>query len=711
MNPNTGRFRPNSYAAHGESAAMSTIPFSQGMVDLIVLFLVMLPLGSVLLQLGEWLAGRQLPLLVTERILLSFFASGGLLFLCASIPLPVYGLPLVVGLLGFGAAVFAVLAWRDRARSLRSTFAALRSWPLLAVALGSLGLLALEVSSGSLLLPNGVDGAVHSLFVNLILRNHTIPTDLQPFSSDGVIYPLGAPVWMTLPVVLFGWPIVSSPILLPALFASLSVVAGFSLGSRLFGESHSGIPWMGLLFAAFFGGLASWPRLYVGGSYDFIFALPLFVGTLGLLRGWVLEGSPSWRTTGTLGIFLGCVTALSAAVGVALVLLLGAWILAFQRSAARALGPKMVHLLMAVGVAALFVIRSIAGVVVWYNYPGHVLTPVGAAPYRPLINSSFYNGWVGQLDPFVPYKAKISPIPLLSVELEILLAVGIALSLWLLVRPRSMLSQYLSADVVRWVLVSTVTLFAETAALLALGSWNGSASGIQSVTNLWETSILLFFFYQLFALLPLVISVNLLRQRPQRPHDATVLPLPPRSLSPHPSFSQKPIGRTVAVIVLLVALGTGGGATIGAVPGYLHSYLLTQANGTAADVAALEWTSAHLPGCSRVLVAPGSAAQFLPEYTVATVIFPAFPTPANLSYTTLYLNLSAGIYSNTTRADLVELGVTEVFATGQTTNTFLPFIVALLERSSDFALLFAQGDATILSFLPGVMSSGCAPTA
>ena len=244
---------------------MTIIPFWTGLAGLIVLFLVMIPLGDVLLRVAERLVGHRFHLMVTERVLLAFFASGGLLYVLASIPLPIYGLPLVAGVLSVGAIAFVALVVRDHASEFRSTIRELLSWPVVAVILGSLGLLGLEIWSGDLLLPNGVDGAVHALFVNEILRNHSIPTTLTPFSADGVIYPLGAPVWMTLPVLIFGWPIVSAPVILPPLFASLSVAAGFSLGSRLSGQTRSKTPWTGLLFAAFFGLVASWPRLYVGG--------------------------------------------------------------------------------------------------------------------------------------------------------------------------------------------------------------------------------------------------------------------------------------------------------------------------------------------------------------------------------------------------------------------------------------------------------------
>ena len=689
---------------------MTTIPFWTGLAGLIVLFLILIPLGDVLLRVAEWLVGYRFRLMVTERVLLAFFASGGLLYVIASIPLPIYGLPLLAGLLVIGAVAFAILVVRDHAKEFRATVNELLSWPVLAVIFGSLGLLALEVASGSLLLPNGVDGAVHALFVNEILRNHSIPTTLAPFSADGVIYPLGAPVWMTLPVLIFGWPIVTAPVILPPLFASLSVAAGFSLGSRLSGEARSKVPWTGLLFAAFFGLVASWPRLYVGGSYDFIFALPLFVVALGLFRDWMVTGLTSTRSALALGLFLGCITALSAAVGVSLILLMGGWILVFRRASRVSLGSTLLRFLAAVGVAAIFVVRSVVGVVEWFNYPGHVVTDAGSSPYHAIVTGSVYGGWIVHLDPFVPFKWRVSPIPLLSVVLQILLVAGIVLSAWVLLRPHSGPSRYLAPALVRWVGASTVILFGETAALLALGMANGSVSGIQSVTNVWETSILLFLLYQLIAVLPLVAATSYLRDRPAASSAADAPGSPSVPDKTGPGRMRKAKWKPVAAAVLLVTLGIGGGATVGDVPGYLHSYLLTQANGTSDNVAALEWASAHLPSCSRVLVAPGSAAQFLPEYASVHLVFPTFPYAVNQSYYVAVSNLTAGIYSNTTRLAMLDLGLTEVFATGQTTVTFPPFDVQPLEHASDFSTLFAQGDATILAFLPGVAMSDCPPS-
>lgn len=165
-----------------------------------------------------------------------------------------------------------------------------------------------------------------------------------------------------------------------------------------------------------------------------------------------------------------------------------------------------------------------------------------------------------------------------------------------------------------------------------------------------------------------------------------------------------------AVAVLLVPIGSGFGVTATDLPGYLHSFLLGQSNGTEDDLTVLEWSGGHLPSCSGVLVAPGSAAQFLPEYATLRIIFPTFPTPSNLTYYHVVQNLSNGVYQNSTRAGMIALGVTEVFVTGATTVTYPPFSLAPFQSSPDFTLLTSSGDASLFGFYPGIAAHGCAPT-
>ena len=679
-------------------------------LGLIGLFLATLPLGAVLLRIAERLVGHPFGLSGLERALLAFYATGGLLYVIASVPAPVYTLPVVAGLLSSGAVAYAVIAVREHGRGARSAVTSLGRWPALALLGGTLGLLALEVGAGNVLLPNGIDGAMDALFTNLILRGHTSPWTLAPFSSDGVIYPQAAPVWMTLPVLLFGWPVVASPVVLPPLFLGLSVPAGFCLGERLHPAGGGRSPLVGLLFALNFGVLVSWPRLFVGGSYDFLFALPLFLVLLGLLRH---AGGPplSWSDSMVLGAAIGVASALSASVGVALLLLWLVYALTLRRRPTGSVARILSRYVVTAVVSLAFVARSIVGVLLWYSFPGHVITDSGAPPYAPGPPIAYPLDF-GELDPFQPWKGKISPIPLLSLELQLLLVGAIVLSLLLLgsSRLRAQLSIDLGSLTFLW--VGTATLFVETGLLLVANLGNSSISGIQSVTNLWETSLLLFVFFELLALVPAVAALNRAHRSivakapaPSTPPDRSSRP----TRVPAPRASTRWTGVLVALVVVVPSV-SGTVLTVTAVPGYLHTTIRLEANVTQGDVDALEWAGGHLPGCSRVLMAPGSAAQFLPEYSDARVVYPAFPYPTNLSYYVAVSNLTAGVYVEATRTALLQLGVTDVFVTGQTADTELPFLPGPLLHSSDFRLAFQEQDALVFEFLPEIASTACAPS-
>jgi len=694
---------------------MLPLPDLEVYAGLIALFCLALPAGATVIRMAERFIGRRLALSTVERLLGSFYVTGGLLYVLASIPAPLYGTASVVAVLVVGGAGYLAMAVRERGRGLRSVGRFVVSSAGILLGVASLGLLAIEVVGGNLVLPNGIDGAVDSLFVNRLLSLHTVPWTLQPYASDGVIYPQGTAIWLSLPVLLFGWPIVTAPVVLPPLFLSLTPAAAFCLGERLRRTEISRIPWQGLTFAGFFTLVASWPRLYVGGSYDFILGMPLFLLTFGLLRP-LVQSRPTWRVSLAFGMFLGMTFALSTTVGSALTLLLigqGAWM---SVRAPEGVLARWVHLLASLAVAAVFVLRSLVGIALWWAYPGHVMTPNSGPPYSPFAFQSAYGGGVlTQVDPFSPWKYKVSPFPVLTIELQVLLAIGLALAVVVLAQPRGSLARFLPPDTVALIVFGAVVLLSATVVIALLGAWNSSLSGVQSVTNLWELSILLFMSYSLLALLPLVAGLNYLRDRwgsrEPSPPDPNVSPRP-RAPRPWRHRSSGPQWTVVAVVgVLAVPLASGMAVSVTDMPGFLQHYLMGQSNGTEDDLLALAWAGMHLPSCSGVLVAPGSAAQFLPEYSSAVkIIYPAYPIPTNLTYYTVVTSLWAATYGPATRAGMLELGVTEVFVTGATTNTYPAFSTVPLSGSSDFARLFSAGDASVWAFDPGITALECSPT-
>jgi hypothetical protein len=689
-------------------------------LGLLFLALAVLPLGLLLIRGLERFLGRRLGMSAPERLLVALYASGGLLFLVASIPLPIFGLPIVPGLLVVGAIGIGILWLRERAEGLRGFVRWASGIPALLLGAGSLGLLALEVGSvASLSFANTYDGATHALFANLILRNHTLPWTLAPYANTGVEYPQGAPVWETLPTLLLGWPVLAGPVLLPTLFLSLTPVAAFSLGVRLNESGTVDSNLAGLLFAGFFGLVAAWPRLFVGGSYDFAVALPLFLLVLGWIAPLTRVPPRPWREVAAFGALVGVATSLSAMIGLELLLLAGVFWFATAVANRGSLKAVAGRWLVTSAITVLFLSRSILGVVLWRGYPGYILSDAGSPPYVTLpatllTPSLTYRSVTGELDPFVLWKYKLSPIASMSLLLAILVGVGLVLLAVRLMSRGPGDRWGLPDRMVRTILLGAITTFATTALILIAGV-GGFPLSVQTLTNVEEFSIVLFVFYELIALLPLVTSLGVLAS--SYPGSAKKDPAPaPRVVRVHlfrrlgrPVGGPPPRWKTaLAVGCLLVTFGLGTGTTVLLVPNYLHDHVQSFANVTSGDLAALEWAGGGgLPGCSRVLVAPGSAAEYLPEYGEAHVLFPAFPPSYNLSYVTAVAALTDGVYNSSVRADLVQLEVTEVFVTGPNSVEFPAFQSAPLLGSTDFSVVFHDDDAYVFEFLTGAATAGC----
>lgn len=691
-------------------------------LGLIALFVSALPLGATLLRCGEWLLGRRLRVALWERVLASLYGAGAFLFVLASIPLPIFTADLVEGSLGVGAVGLLVFWWRDRWSSPRYLLHHARYWPTIVVALGMLGLLSVEVAYGTFPpLPNAYDGSVQALYAHLLILHQTIPSTLAPYASAGVVYPQGTAVWLTLPTLLFGWPVALSPLLLTPLFLALSVPSAYCLGSRLERTGDLEPSRWGLLFAAGFGLLVSWPRFFVGGSYDFAFGLALFL----VASGWVIQigrkGSWSWPETIGVGVLLGSASALSVSIGETLALLLLASLLVYRRGWGR-VRTWVARYVAAVAISVLFLARSFVLFGVWYSYPGHVLRSTGTPPYAatPPINGPLnYQGVIGLLDPFVPWKWRLSPIPVLSFELELLLAIGLVLVFLCHIGPLSRIfTPWLSAQLTTPLTLVLLVTFLATVGIIASQVHGLGLSFLTSLASVSEESFLLFVGFELFALIPLVAVTDYLWP----PADAKTRPAttrlgrevgPTRGRRTAQTRRGEPsrrAGTVVAVVVLLAPLATGAGFTAIDGPSVVHNGIAPLANATTGDVEALEWAGAHLPSCSHVLVALGSAALFLPEFADVQLVFPMLPYSVNFSFHVAIQSLTQGVYNASVRAALLSLDITEVFATGASFTGYPQFNVSALKAATDFLQLFDSADAFIFEFLPGATLLDCSPS-
>lgn len=665
--------------------------------ELLVLLALVTPVGDQAIRGVSLLLRRRFDLTVPERALFGLYGGGGILYAIASLPIDGFSTFVLAGVIG----VSWTFALEERLR--RGRFEELRkylrrgtSW---AVVGAFVGLLAFEVTiaSGSSF-PNAFDGSVQGVFVRSLIDFGHTPSMLAPWSpSSGVVYPQGAAVWFGTAALLLRWSVLDSVVQLPALFLALAPVAAAIWGGRLDAEApHS--ERTAAVFAVMWATVVSWPRFLLVGSYDFVFALPLMMALLARAPSVSPIGRPARGSTVALGAAMAVVASLSP---VAVAFLAVAWIASafVPRKALQESFRRIGRTALAVAIGALALLPGAVRMVSWWEYPAHVETPIGpGGTYVPAPSALGWSAVVSDLDPFVAWTEKFSPVAFLAGLLLLLFLAGFV---------------WLAASRLRWGpawvrlppgVVGGVTSFvvgaiALESILLAVAALWGPGFAPGGPFN--EGSIVVFLGYSAIATVPLV---GLARSTSPLP----VVRRRPSAVSPEARRLPRPSGSAVALGIVAATFLAGIGGTVVWAPSALHAYPVHLANVTAGDAAALEWTGANLPGCAVVFVAPGSAAEFLPLYSLVHVDFPMNPTPLSVDYQSALRDLTGGNYTSTTRADLEQLGVTDVFVTGSTDYLWAPLDPAPLERSTDFQILFHDADAFVFAFAPLAASTTCA---
>jgi hypothetical protein len=636
-----------------------------------------------------------------ERLLLDFFLGGAVLYLVAALPIGAFSLGVLLGLLAVaGALVLLAAVGRPVLGSTHldpgqapgaamgpprtpelpvSTFvrSLARPWAIVSLASAAL-LLVFEVSvAQSVGTGNTFDSSLLTLYTAQLLNLHHLPVTLAPYGSGGVLYPQGTTVWLGAAQLLLGLPGARTSLLVTPLFFSLAPVGGFVLGRRTLGSDRGGAA-----FALVLAATASWTRVLVGGSNDFVFAFPVVL----LLAA---QGSTWWRSLPTFadaagfGLLLGYSAALNPVGAEWLLIALaigGAVVVPRFAGSARGFASRWIA---TVGVALLPLLPT------WYVW-GRGLASRGAGTTlsggtRGISGSQF----VGSIDPFLfrPQDVLLSPLPALRLELAVLLTVGVAL---LVLVHRTPVGRYLGTFRILFVggLTSTIGLLGVEWAASAVG---GPFATFSAVASAQELSIWLFTLYGFGAALPLAILLEWTHVA------APPSPAPSPSARPPRRWTRAALPAVVPVALALALLVPGVALTPVQLPSVLSQLYQDFGNVTAADFDLLAYAGSHVPSGARVLVAPGSVTGFLPAYTSNVVLlYPMVPgwQSVNASYTLVVDQLTHDYLNQSGFAALKALGVAYVAVTGWNTVLWPPFDAGpLVGDPVAFSVEFHEGDA------------------
>lgn len=122
------------------------------------------------------------------------------------------------------------------------------------------------------------DSALFGLFVKLNLRNQQTPVTMQPYGTEGIIYPQGFFVVEAFACHLSGFSAAEVTLRITPLFMALSVLGAYYLGKTLSPKSH-----LDISLAFTFWCISRWPRLLLWGSNAFVAGFPLYFVCLSLL--------------------------------------------------------------------------------------------------------------------------------------------------------------------------------------------------------------------------------------------------------------------------------------------------------------------------------------------------------------------------------------------------------------------------------------------
>lgn len=667
-----------------------------GPLALLLFAAAVLPLGEFLRRwLSRW--ARLLELAdPVERGVVDLYLGGAVIYGVAALPFGAFTgfAPEAILLAGAGALGATLVGERARpgARPPRpADWGRLRTLPVLAV-LGATALLYVAESAavGPIGTGNTFDASVLTTFVGLLRLHHQLPTSLAPVALQGLTYPQGTTAWLGAAQDLLGLAPARTSLLVTPLFLSLGPLGAYAWGRRTFDRAAAGAAF-GLGFAL----LVSWTRVLAGGSNDFVFAFPLVLVLFGWLPAWSDARGISLGDAIAFGALAGYSAALNP-VGAELLFLLVPvlWLGRAARGRPRP-GPYAARAGLALAAALPFVLPSLLGLWQGRSSPGLV---AGAGALGPASSGLTGGQLIGLIDPllFGPTAVWLSPFPLLRLELAALLLAGagiLAIPGFVRTEGERRIRRFALATLV----LVVGLLLAESGPLRGVPG----LSVIADVTSAAELSVLLFTAYAAVAMVPIVRLLEA-GTRPARA-DAGA-PRPAGAPRRRWSLDRRPSDPALRTALLLgaaaIVLLPGLVVTTTALPVYLDDLYGSFGRVSPADLALLSWTAAHLPAGTRVLVAPGSAAEFLPGYDPRLVIlYPMTAIAANATYHALVVALDAGRLNGSVLAELDRLAVDAIAVTGNNTALDAPFLPGpFLDHPDQFIERFHDSDAYLFEF-------------
>lgn len=247
------------------------------------------------------------------------------------------------------------------------------------------------------------DTSLHSLFVQVMLENRGVPLTMQPYVSEGIIYPQAAHVFFAYGCLMFGYMPPEAIFHITALFQALIILGAYYIGKSCSSRR------LGLSLAFIFFCVSRWPRLLAWGGNPYVVAFPLqfiLLSLIPFLQDLRAEGS-TWKkklSLFTIGILLGYLAALHLTLYIIVMATIAVSILVNVLRKRVFCGLRNFSIVFAASLIPIspFIYRFVE----WYPYPGHNIglpLDITIAPwtYINLLNWLLFSEGISPYPPLV----------------------------------------------------------------------------------------------------------------------------------------------------------------------------------------------------------------------------------------------------------------------------------------------------------------------
>jgi hypothetical protein len=226
---------------------------------------------------------------------------------------------------------------------------------------------------------------MHSLFVQVLLENKQVPMTLQPYLSEGIVYPQGFTPMVAYSVLISNYSPPEAVFYLTAFFNAFTILGVYFLGKAL---SLPKKAYVGLSLAFVFAFVAFWPKYITWGSNALVASFPLFFVCLSLFPS-ITKEKLNVSATLAIGFLFGYLAVLHLQPYEALIASLFVLLLYGSIKRKEHAWSRLLSLALIFGLSLLILSPFLYRQLVFYQYPYH---NIGVAPDAeiPAVQPSIY---------------------------------------------------------------------------------------------------------------------------------------------------------------------------------------------------------------------------------------------------------------------------------------------------------------------------------